>query len=421
MSAALAPILASRSAGPMEDAAALAALVRESVASGIARRALLLRLSTLPRALARPHHLRLAREAVAPLALADRARCFTLPNTDLVLVWRGDTPAEAAVLAALAHLFADEAESLPDPAALVACLRLPDEADRLLAAIDASRPPPPPARRRAAGGRMLDLTTLAALEAALAGADMARFARRPPVGAWIGTGVGAGAGTGVGTGVGTGFALAWERRALSVAELAETLVPAHDVRADPWLHRRLTRTLDRRLLALLAAPGELRGAAPFGLDLNVGSVLAPEFLRFDAALPPDLRGQVTLGLHAADAMADPAAFLFARDFARARHYRLLLRGAGAELLEVVPRAGLGLDLVQLRWSPALAAADPARLAEDAARIVLAGTDSAEALAWGKAVGIGLFRGALVAGTARPSGKPIHMEAGRRGETRRSFA
>ena len=56
------------------------------------------------------------------------------------------------------------------------------------------------------------------------------------------------------------------------------------MRADPWLFRRLTRTFDRRMLALLASPEELRLAGPLGIDLNVASVLSPAFLRFDGGV-----------------------------------------------------------------------------------------------------------------------------------------
>ena len=44
----------------------------------------------------------------------------------------------------------------------------------------------------------------------------------------------------------------------------------------------LTRTLDRRMLALLAEPQELRQAPPFGIALNVAALLGADFLRFDA-------------------------------------------------------------------------------------------------------------------------------------------
>lgn len=365
-----------------DDAAPLEALVRETRDTGIARRVLLLRLSALPRQVALPHHLRLARDAVEPLAMADRARVFTLANHDLVVVWRGE--AQAALdqsLDAVSLLFEDDARLLPDPAMLSRLLTLPEDADLVIAAIDASRQPDPfTAPRPAVPLRKLDLATLAAVEAALASADISRMVRRRPISSRTDDGA---------------MRLRWELRLLSVGELTDTLIPGTDINSDPWLFRRLTRVLDRRMLALLSAPDELRLAGPFGLSLNVASLLAPEFLRFDASLPGPLRGQVVIGLAAGDILSDPAAFIFARDFVRPRQYRLMLRGLTADLIEVLPLRRVGLDLVEVMWSPELAAADLDLLPLDLRRTVLSGIDTAEALAWADQHAPGFLSGRLV--------------------------
>lgn len=362
-----------------EQAARLRALVAESVASGVGRRALLLRLSRLPEDLARPHHLRLARAAIDPIAQADRARVFRLPHGDLVAVWRGEAAHALRVsLDAVSLLFAGDEDRLPDPGVLMQTLELPAEAGVLLAAIDGAVH-----RDDAAGlpepgaGEPLDPATLSALEAALVQADISRFVRRRPVCARRLEG---------------GFRPCWEMRTLSVSELAATLVPERAVRADPWLFRRLTRSLDRRMLALLSAPQELRGAGPFGFDLNVGALLSREFIRFDAALPPALRGQVVLGLRPADIMADPGAFLFARDFARARGYRLLLRDMTPDLLELIPPERAGLDLVGLRYGPELVCHAEELPLPDPECVVLGRVETPEAVAWGRSRGIAFYQG-----------------------------
>ena len=82
-------------------------------------------------------------------------------------------------------------------------------------------------------------------------------------------------------------------------------------------------------------------------------MLGAEFLRFDAALPPSLRGRVVLALAAADIVADASAFAFARGFTRARGYRVMLRGATPALLEVLSAPALGMDYFALPWEPDL--------------------------------------------------------------------
>ncbi len=366
---------------PQDDALRLDALVRESRDAGIARRCLLVSLSSLPRQVLLPHHLRLARDAVEPLAMADRARVFALPNQDLIVVWRGEAQAALAQsLDAVRLLFEDDAALLPDPALLTRVLTLPDDADRLLDIIDTSmRPDPFAATRPAAPGRKLDLGTLATIESALTSADISRMVRRRAV---------------CSRGEAGALRLRWEIRLISIDELTDTLVPGTDITADPWLFRRLTRMLDRRMLALLAAPHELRGAGPLGLSLNVSSVLSPEFLRFDAALSSALRGQVVIGIAAGDLLSDPAAFIFARDFARARQYRLMLRGITAELIDVLPLRRTGLDLVELLWSRELALIDIDAMPLDLRRTVLTGVDTPEALAWATQHAPGFVAGRL---------------------------
>lgn len=363
-----------------QEAAQLIAYLHECQIAGIARRACIVHLARLSAARLRPHHLRLARAAVEPLAITDRARLFTLPNRNIVVIWRGR--ADAAISAsrtAIEHLFTDGDEKI-SPALLWEELDIPNSVNRLLLVAEQSIGPKPSSVPGSGRGQKFDPGILQALETLLARADVARFARRHPVFARMPEG---------------GFRAAWERRVLCIEELAASLTPEHAPKSDKWLFLRLTRTLDRRMLALLSAPGELAGAGPFAINLNVASILAPAFLRFDDALPTGLRGQVTIDLQPADVLADPAAFLFARDFARTRGYRLMLCNVSADLLPVFPLERLGLDLLLLLWSPACVQPSFAATLPDPAKLVLGDADTADAMAWGASVGITLFQGRAV--------------------------
>lgn len=366
--------------------AALTTLVRDCSVSGVGRKALLLRTDLLPPRLSRPHHLRLAQEALIPLLDADRACRYELDHARLAISWRGNTPDRLRrALEHLEHLLLDaplEAPAMPELARL---FDLPEDGAALLAL--ASSPSVESRRQRDADARVvppaplppIDPAMLESMEARLTGANVARFARRRAV-CRMDTG---------------SFETAWETRFLSVHELMDELAPGCNPFGDIWLFRRLTRMLDRRMLSLLSTAAELRGAGPFGLDLNVGGVLSAEFLKFDAALPAHLRGHAVLNLTPEDVMADLPAYRFARAFARARGYRILLRGLTPLLLSILDLPSLDLDFVELRWSPGLVGLDPALLRAGTARWVLSRADEAGAIRWGGSVGIGLFGGDAV--------------------------
>ncbi|TCZ64026.1 hypothetical protein EXY23_08640 [Roseicella aquatilis] len=386
------------------DALALAQLVREAVAAEVPRQALHLRLSRLGRHRHRGPHRHLLREALEPALRPLRSRLFALPNGDLVAVTPpGRGPLREAE-AVLRILLAEEEP--PGGLPLHVVLDLPRDAAALLAAVEealeVSRPdagretlhaPVPPAAEDGGPGALsrphpLDASVqppasvppaeLAALEAALRGASLARFLRARPV-CRLERG-------------GAGAEPAWEEWRLAWPELRATLAPALDMAAAPWLARRLRRLLDRRLLAELARPEEARRRGPLGLCLAAEVLGEPEFLRLDALLGPARRAATVLALPAEDALADPEGFAFARDFARARGYRVALELDEPGLLPALPLERLGVELLRLTWSPALAALAPAL---PPGRVVLAGADRAAAIGWGWEAGITLFEGRLL--------------------------
>jgi hypothetical protein len=359
--------------------------------AGVQRRVLLLRVDLLPPRLSMPHHLRLARDALEPLVGADRARRHMLSHDRIAISWRGEAAERLhQALDGLDHLLADAPLEAPTMPELARMFDLPRDGAALLALAGSPRKtagplnaPATPANASKASPAILepplDLAALDTIETRLAAASVARFARRRAVCRLKNH----------------EFGLSWETRFVSVQELVAELCPGRNAFAEPWLLRRLTRMLDRRMLALLSSAGELREAGPFALDLNASGILSPEFLRFDLALPSRLRGQTVLNLHPADVMGDLPAFRFASAFARARGYRIMLRNVTPPLLPLLDIAALEMDFAELRWSPPLLGFDPAALRAGSARWVLAHADTLDAVRWGSAAGIGLFQGHAV--------------------------
>ncbi|WP_431272249.1 hypothetical protein [Dankookia sp. P2] len=336
------------------DALALAQLVREAVAAEVPRQALHLQLSRLAPRMRRGHHRRLLREALEPALRPVRSRLFELPNGDLVAVAPPGGRHLREAEGVLAILLGEEAAEAP----LHAVLELPRDAAALLAAVEDSLGPPPAPRPRPAPGAGFGPAELAALEAALRGAGLARFLRRRPV-CRLARG-------------GEGPVLEWEEWRLAWPELRAEMAPALDPAAAPWLARRP---------APAAGPAPAGGTRPAGGGaaaraarprLGGGEPGEVEFLRLDALLDATTRAATVLALPAEDALAAPGDFAFARDFARARGYRLALDLAGPELLAALPPDRVGVDLLRLPWSPGLAALAPAL---PAGRVVLTGADA----------------------------------------------
>lgn len=372
--------------GGPQDALALSALVRESVSAGAERQALHLRMSGLADRLKADHHHRLVREALEPLLRPTRSRLFELPNGDVVAVVPPRSSHVEAVTAALDTLFAADPGLAGET---YSALRLPQQAAALLSVVEDSLGAGSDHVAPRGGGAALDGASLAELERALNSASMAAHLRQRAVHR-LRPG-------------GDGPEPAWQEYRVATTELCAALLPGRDLAAAPRLARRLKRLLDRRLLAELARPEDIRGHGRIGLSLTVQGLTEAEFLRFDGMLGQEARREVTIGLPVAEALTDPEGFAFATGFCRARGYRLALEEVAAATLALLPLAGLGVDVIKLRWSSPLALLGPraaSLLPSHPDGVVLTGVDRAAAVGWGWEQGITLFQGRLLGGRGR---------------------
>ena len=276
----------------------------------------------------------------------------------------------------------------PLPAAVLRRLRLPEDAALLLSTAaqslgleGAATAEPPPAK----GGVPFGSAELAAAERALAAADLSALTlgqavcRLPPDGGALEP--------------------LWEDRRVDWPALIAVLLPGRDLTTAPGLMRRLARATEARLLAELARPAAQSERRPVGLAVALATLDSAAFERFAEALPAGRHAELTLGLRPSDLLADTTAAARLLPSLRRRGFRLALDDAAAGFLALVPPARLGLDLVRLRWTPALPTTMPdtlqGLLAESPERLVLTGVDRPAAVAWGWEVGFRLFQGPLV--------------------------
>lgn len=187
---------------------------------------------------------------------------------------------------------------------------------------------------------------------------------------------------------------------VSIDELGRTLLPGVAIASDPWLFQRLTRTLDGRVLRQIARD-QARTARAFSLNLNVATVLSPDFRRFEQALGAGARGRLIVEFQQIDILSDMAAYLFAREYLRELGFRICLDGLNHMTLPYVDREQLGIDLLKMQCSDdlmsgmgkdAITALERAVRAAGVARIIMCRCESQTALQVGYNMGISLFQG-----------------------------
>ncbi|WP_241911818.1 hypothetical protein [Telmatospirillum siberiense] len=387
------------------------------------RRAVIARLSNLQAENRREHHIRIAVNTFEPLVKQLKGQIFALSNADLIFVFKEVALHEVeSIIVKLRFMFGDDPaladEAIGGRAAFFDWFLLERDYDSLLHMAqrmtsdeeqrrtqEMPKGQPPIGNRRVASrGEALSAQMLAKLEEALASADLANMMRRQAVCAIVGK---------------TPPQPVFNELFISIADLRETLLPTVNLASSPWLFQQLTETLDRRVLSLLNKHDDRTVAGDISINLNVQTLLSPEFLVFDDNIKASMRGTQVLELQKVDIFADLGAFLFARDFAHDRGYRICIDGVNLESLPFVDRGRLGIDLVKIIWDPAMTQGTLPNGAslEDyvrrcgPSRSILCRCDAQDAIDFGQSVGITLFQGRHVESL-------LAANAGKRGGLRR---
>lgn len=380
------------------------------------RRAILVHISRLRPYNRREHHLRIASSCFDALAKKFEGGLFRMSNDDLVFVAKDAGIADLeAVVQKLRYLFnQDPLVNLADGDENAFCSWFALETDygdfrRMAEAFEADARAQRQAVEEPARARIepMDPRRLALVEQAINTADLSFLLRRQPV-CFAAPGR-------------TPEPLLQEIY-VSIDELSRAVMPGIDFRGNRWLFLHLTRMLDQRLLATLMHRDELDPTSGFALNLNVSTTLSPAFYEFDRAVGASRASAAVLELQMIDIFADPASYMFARDWLKGRGYKLCLDGVKPLLLPLVDRDWLAVDLVKIDWSPDLAGdlvgqgGDRLKQAIDVIgrdRVVLCHCDNEASRAVGESLGITMFQGYYFDGLLRPANPAAERAAPRR--------
>jgi len=188
---------------------------------------------------------------------------------------------------------------------------------------------------------------------------------------------------------------------VNITELQNYVTPGFELRSNRWLFQYLTNALDQRMLSHVMRERMVHSDASFSLNMNVNTVLSPQFRRFDETIPAVTRGKLVIEMQVIDVFADLGAYLFARDYLQERGYRVCLDGLTHLTLRYIDRAKLGADLVKLYWMPeGVNTMDPNMMAQfkalvtqsGQARTILCRCEDEFALEFGRTSGIQMFQG-----------------------------
>ncbi|MGO8919944.1 MAG: hypothetical protein ACLQJR_28935 [Stellaceae bacterium] len=360
------------------------------------QRAILFHLSRLQRHNRRNKHLQIAANMLEEVVQRFSGRLFVLSAGDIVLICksaRRKTLVGAVEL--IRYLFHDDPLAQHDDAGsdfcslfdletdygrFLAVVRRLKEAREKRAASELPRQGAAPARAR----RPLDPRHLADVLGIINRADLSNVMRRQTI-----------------------WSLApdaaprrlFDELFVSIEELGQALAPDYQLANDRWLFQYLTQTLDRRVLSQLARdyPAVARGLS---INVNVATLLSPEFAAFEDYLPVHARGKIVLELQLADIWSDFGAYLFAENLAKQHGYRLSLDGVRPRALPLIDAPRLGVDYLKLIWEDGLLTLEAeeqeefhrALAAVAPARVILMRCDRPEAVSFGQAAGISLFQG-----------------------------
>jgi len=190
---------------------------------------------------------------------------------------------------------------------------------------------------------------------------------------------------------------------VSVVDIKENLLPNYDMYADKWLFQRLTRAFDAKLMQILPGKDQIGGQV-ISININVETVLTPEFDKFIAQFKQKNNQPLILEMGLFDVISDIEKYYAAREKLTQLGCRISLDAIDIQALTVLDRELMAVDFLKIHWKPenkkftAGAMKDKiisAIAAQGKMRIILCHCDSETAFQFGKSVGIHMYQGFLI--------------------------
>lgn len=188
---------------------------------------------------------------------------------------------------------------------------------------------------------------------------------------------------------------------VSLQDFQKQVMPKTNLMSDFWLFRYLSKILDKRILSTLEQGDQAFFDSAFSLNLNVETILSPQFMRFDQRIKDSSRGTIVISMNIADIFSDIGSFLLAKKFLKDHQYKICLNGLTLKSLLFVNREILGIDLLKLIWNPNLGEGANADFIKNyiktigTERLILEHCDSYTSIETGQNLGFTLYQGRYI--------------------------
>ncbi len=265
------------------------------------RTGLCLHFSRLSTAYNRTRFKTIAGEAFSYYLSGFEGMLFPLKNGDLFLLAKDVTPSALnAAVDRVKLLFSQdpliEDRSIDNKSRFSTFYKLEEEYDELLDWIKdqvnlvemEEKEKPPPSLKAYRPNKPIEPDVLAKLQTSLRSVDVTNLARRQTICTLIDE---------------NKPQPLFEEIFISIDTLEKIVTPGITISSDRWLFQYLTHILDYRLMDMLVHEG-VKSDRPFSLNLNVSTVLSPEFTKFETIITPQLRGRLVIEFNKIDVMAD---------------------------------------------------------------------------------------------------------------------
>lgn len=206
---------------------------------------------------------------------------------------------------------------------------------------------------------------------------------------------------------------------ISVDGLREAIGLEGEIADDPQVFQLVTRAFDKYMLSTLLRDHSA-DKRPISINLNLHTLLSPEFFRFEHQRPLGWHGQIILEVQFANIWSDLPAFLSVMRTVKQSGFSCCIDGVTHHALPLINFHRIEADFIKVIWDDALLQLTEASLRDVCRalsacgkdRVILTRCGRQEALQFGHAANIRMFQGWYMDGIGRERAQPRRRQPAR---------